>query len=143
MHVLYLTIALLFFFQDSKKKKPMSAMEEIMLEESKRKEEKEKERLEKEKRKKNHDVDDDDDDDADDRPWLQKGIVVKLTTKRLGDKFHKKKAIVKEVLDDKFTALIKLIDSGEKVSLVDDVLHFFFCVMLRIDVLSVGYVVRI
>lgn len=100
---------------DSKKKKPMSAMEEIMLEESKRKEEKEKERLEKEKRKKIHD--DDDDDDADDRPWLQKGIVVKLTTKRLGDKFHKKKAIVKEVLDDKFTALIKLIDSGEKVKI--------------------------
>merc|ERR550534_1673769 len=50
---------------DSKKKKPMSAMEEIMLKESKRKEEKEKERLEKEKRKKNHDVDDDDDDDGD------------------------------------------------------------------------------
>jgi len=92
---------------DTKKKKPMSAMEEIMLEESRKKEEKEKERLEKEKLKNNG--------GDGDRPWLQKGIVVKLTTKRLGEKFYKKKAIVKEVLEDKYTALIKLIDSGDKV----------------------------
>jgi len=96
---------------DAKKfKKPMSAMEEIMLEESRRKEEKkERERLEKEKLKsKESEV-------GDDRPWLHRGIVVKLTTKRLGEKFHKKKAIVKEVMDDKYSALIKLIDTGEKV----------------------------
>ena len=78
-----------------------------MMEESRRKEEKAKEKLEKEKLKNK--------DEDGDRPWLEKGIVVKLTTKRLGEKFHKKKAIVKEVLEDKYTALIKLIDSGEKV----------------------------
>jgi len=93
---------------ETKKKKTMSAMEEIMMEESRRKEEKAKEKLEREKLKNK-------DDDEGDRPWLEKGIVVKLTTKRLGEKFHKKKAIVKEVLEDKYTALIKLIDSGEKV----------------------------
>ena len=81
-----------------------------MLEESRKKEEKEKERLEKEKLKNNGG------DGDGDRPWLQKGIVVKLTTKRLGEKFYKKKAIVKEVLEDKYTALIKLIDSGDKVT---------------------------
>ena len=84
----------------------MSAMEEIILEESKRKEEKEREKREKEKLSENND-----------RPWLHKGIVVKLTTKRLGEKFHKKKAVVKEVLEDKYTALVKLIESGEKVRL--------------------------
>jgi len=94
---------------DTKKKKPMSAMEEIMLEESRRKEEKEREKREKEEKLKNA--------DDDDRPWLHKGIVVKLTTKRLGEKFHKKKAVVKEVMEDKFTALVKLIDSGEKVKI--------------------------
>ena len=91
----------------------MSAMEEIMLEESRRKEDKERReererlRLEKEKLKNK--------DDDEDRPWLLKGIVVKLTTKRLGEKFHKKKAIVKEVLEDKYSALIKVIDTGDKV----------------------------
>lgn len=98
---------------EAKKKKPMSAMEEIMLEESRRKEDKERReererlRLEKEKLKNK--------DDDEDRPWLLKGIVVKLTTKRLGEKFHKKKAIVKEVLEDKYSALIKVIDTGDKV----------------------------
>ncbi|KAM8973424.1 DNA/RNA-binding protein KIN17 [Pelodytes ibericus] len=48
--------------------------------------------------------------------WLQPDIVVKIITKRLGDKYHKKKAVVKEVVD-KYTAIVKLIDSGDKLKL--------------------------
>ena len=29
--------------------------------------------------------------------WLHDGIVVKVITKRLGDKYHKKKAVVKVI----------------------------------------------
>ncbi|XP_015278087.1 PREDICTED: DNA/RNA-binding protein KIN17-like [Gekko japonicus] len=48
--------------------------------------------------------------------WLQPEIVVKIITKKLGDKYHKKKAIVKEVIN-KYTAVVKLIDSGDKLKL--------------------------
>ncbi|NXO92431.1 KIN17 protein, partial [Certhia brachydactyla] len=48
--------------------------------------------------------------------WLQPEIVVKIVTKRLGEKYHKKKAVVKEVID-KYTAVVKVIDSGDKLKL--------------------------
>ncbi|XP_015278084.1 PREDICTED: DNA/RNA-binding protein KIN17-like [Gekko japonicus] len=48
--------------------------------------------------------------------WLQPEIVVKIITKKLGEKYHKKKAIVKEVIN-KYTAVVKLIDSGDKLKL--------------------------
>ncbi|XP_076015831.1 DNA/RNA-binding protein KIN17 [Genypterus blacodes] len=48
--------------------------------------------------------------------WLQPEIVVKIVTKRLGEKYHKKKAVIKEVRD-KFTAVVKMIDSGDKLKL--------------------------
>ncbi|XP_075900278.1 DNA/RNA-binding protein KIN17 [Nelusetta ayraudi] len=48
--------------------------------------------------------------------WLQPNIVVKLVTKRLGEKYHKKKAVVTEVRD-KYTAVVKMIDSGDKLKL--------------------------
>ncbi|XP_068162663.1 DNA/RNA-binding protein KIN17 isoform X1 [Antennarius striatus] len=48
--------------------------------------------------------------------WLQPNIVVKVVTKRLGEKYHKKKAIVMEVRD-KYAALVKMIDSGDKLKL--------------------------
>uniref|UniRef100_A0A8C8RK46 Kin17 DNA and RNA binding protein n=1 Tax=Pelusios castaneus TaxID=367368 RepID=A0A8C8RK46_9SAUR len=48
--------------------------------------------------------------------WLQPEIVVKIVTKKLGEKYHKKKAIVKEVID-KYTAVVKMIDSGDKLKL--------------------------
>ncbi|XP_053321397.1 DNA/RNA-binding protein KIN17 [Spea bombifrons] len=48
--------------------------------------------------------------------WLQPEIVVKIVTKRLGDKYHKKKAIVQEVIN-KYTAIVKLIDSGDRLKL--------------------------
>ncbi|XP_066489668.1 DNA/RNA-binding protein KIN17 [Tiliqua scincoides] len=48
--------------------------------------------------------------------WLQPEIVVKIITKKLGEKYHKKKAVIKEVID-KYTAIVKLIDSGDKLKL--------------------------
>ncbi|CAK8688910.1 DNA/RNA-binding protein KIN17-like [Clavelina lepadiformis] len=48
--------------------------------------------------------------------WLHAGIVVKVITKRLGEKYFKKKGVIKEVID-KFTAVVKMIESGEKLKL--------------------------
>lgn len=48
--------------------------------------------------------------------WLQPNIVVKVVTKRLGEKYHKRKAVVTEVRD-KYTAVVKMIDSGDKLKL--------------------------
>ncbi|XP_057588502.1 DNA/RNA-binding protein KIN17 isoform X3 [Hippopotamus amphibius kiboko] len=48
--------------------------------------------------------------------WLQPEIIVKIITKKLGEKYHKKKGIVKEVID-KYTAVVKMIDSGDKLKL--------------------------
>jgi len=48
--------------------------------------------------------------------WLQPGIVVKVITKKLGEKYHKKKGVIKEV-QDKYTAVVKMIDSGDKLKL--------------------------
>ncbi|XP_003473464.3 DNA/RNA-binding protein KIN17 isoform X1 [Cavia porcellus] len=48
--------------------------------------------------------------------WLQPEIIVKIITKKLGEKYHKKKGIVKEVID-RYTAVVKMIDSGDKLKL--------------------------
>lgn len=48
--------------------------------------------------------------------WLQPNIVVKVVTKRLGEKYHKKKAVITEVRD-KYGAVVKMIDSGDKLKL--------------------------
>lgn len=48
--------------------------------------------------------------------WLQPNIVVKVITKRLGEKYHKKKAVVTEVRD-KYGAVVRMIDSGDKLKL--------------------------
>ncbi|NXK59722.1 KIN17 protein, partial [Sylvietta virens] len=48
--------------------------------------------------------------------WLQPEIIVKIVTKKLGEKYHKKKAVVKEVID-KYTAVVRVIDSGDKLKL--------------------------
>ncbi|MEQ2232811.1 hypothetical protein ILYODFUR_015313, partial [Ilyodon furcidens] len=48
--------------------------------------------------------------------WLQPSIVVKVITKKLGEKYHKKKAVVMEVRD-KYAAVVKMIDSGDKLKL--------------------------
>ena len=43
-------------------------------------------------------------------------IVIKIITKKLGDKYYKKKGVVVEV-KAKYTAVVKLLDSGEKLKL--------------------------
>ena len=48
------------------------------------------------------------------RSWLRKGLVVKVVTKSLGDKYYKKKGWVKEVIDD-FAALVVISETGAKV----------------------------
>ncbi|XP_040199282.1 DNA/RNA-binding protein KIN17 [Rana temporaria] len=48
--------------------------------------------------------------------WLQPEIVVKIVTKKLGDRYYKKKAVVKEVIN-RYTAIVKLVDSGDKLKL--------------------------
>lgn len=48
--------------------------------------------------------------------WLSEGIVVKLITKALGDKFYKQKGVVVEVIE-KYRAKIKLLETGEKVKI--------------------------
>lgn len=48
--------------------------------------------------------------------WLAEGIVVKIITKSLGDKFYKQKGVVLEVID-RYSGKIKLLDSGDKVKL--------------------------
>lgn len=46
--------------------------------------------------------------------WLTEGIVVKLVTKSLGEKFYKQKAVVVEVMD-KYRAKVKMLETGERV----------------------------
>ncbi|KAK1906264.1 DNA/RNA-binding protein KIN17 [Dissostichus eleginoides] len=47
---------------------------------------------------------------------MEPNIVVKVVTKRLGEKYHKKKAIIMEVRE-KYGAVVKMIDSGDKLKL--------------------------
>ena len=48
--------------------------------------------------------------------WLVPGIVVKIITKSLGEKYYKKKGVVTEVLD-KYSATVSMLDSGHKLKL--------------------------
>ncbi|KAL4720754.1 hypothetical protein ACJJTC_013766 [Scirpophaga incertulas] len=48
--------------------------------------------------------------------WLTEDIVVKIVTKSLGDKFYKKKAVIKKVIE-RYGAEVKLIDEKLKVKL--------------------------
>uniref|UniRef100_A0A671LRG4 Kin17 DNA and RNA binding protein n=1 Tax=Sinocyclocheilus anshuiensis TaxID=1608454 RepID=A0A671LRG4_9TELE len=48
--------------------------------------------------------------------WIQANIVVKVITKKLGEKYYKNKAVIREV-QDKYTAVVKMIDSGDKLKL--------------------------
>ncbi|KAL2102609.1 hypothetical protein ACEWY4_001777 [Coilia grayii] len=48
--------------------------------------------------------------------WLHTDIMVKIITKRLGEKYYKKKGVIKEV-QDKYTAIVKMVDSGDKLKL--------------------------
>jgi len=50
---------------------------------------------------------------------LREGVVVKVVTKSLGDKYYKKKGWVREVIDD-FAALVVITETGAKVRLDQD-----------------------
>lgn len=69
----------------SKKKQRMSSLDEVKLMENRKRE--------KENRK---------------DYWLHEGIVVKITTKRLGDKYFNKKGVVTEVVDN-YSGMIRII----------------------------------
>ena len=43
--------------------------------------------------------------------WLRRGIVVKVVTKSLGDKYYKKKGQIVEVIDD-FAAMVQMSEGG-------------------------------
>ncbi|XP_077863121.1 DNA/RNA-binding protein KIN17-like isoform X2 [Saccoglossus kowalevskii] len=50
--------------------------------------------------------------------WLTEGIVVKVITKKLGEKYFKKKAVILEVRD-KYTAVVKMNDSGKCIKVLN------------------------
>ena len=90
-------------------KRKKSALEEIMEEEELRK------RL---KGKTSGKATDSPDHNVTVKRWLKRGIVVKIVTKSLGDKYYKQKGYVKEVVgDDKLAAIVVLISSGTKIKL--------------------------
>lgn len=93
------------------KVKPKSALQEIM-----------EEGLAKKKMKLESDLQDyvestSDDDDK----WLCKGLVVKIVTKRLGEKYYKQKCEVTEMKSD-YVALVRLMNEPE-VTIKLDVIH--------------------
>uniref|UniRef100_A0A8C2BNX9 DNA/RNA-binding protein KIN17 n=1 Tax=Cyprinus carpio TaxID=7962 RepID=A0A8C2BNX9_CYPCA len=50
--------------------------------------------------------------------WIQANIVVKVITKKLGEKYYKKKAVIRVTeVQGKYTAVVKMIDSGDKLKL--------------------------
>lgn len=48
--------------------------------------------------------------------WITEGIVIKVMTKSLGEDFYKQKGVIVEV-KNKYTAIVKLLDSGKKLKL--------------------------
>jgi len=48
--------------------------------------------------------------------WITKGIIVKVITKKLGEKYYKKKGTIKDI-KDKFSAIVDMIDSGDVLKL--------------------------
>jgi len=83
--------------KEKERKRPKSALEEILEQEAKEK----KRKLEKESARREN--------------WLTEGIVVKIVTKKLGEKYHKKKGHIQEVRK-LFTAFVEL-DGGDTLKL--------------------------
>jgi DNA/RNA-binding protein KIN17 len=89
-------------------KRKKSALEEIM----------EEEKLRKRAKEINRDNADNVSNYSSNKRWLRKGIVVKIITKSLGDKYYKQKGYVKEVVgEDKMAAIVVLTSSGTKIKL--------------------------
>jgi len=89
-------------------KRKSSALEEIMKEEKNRKEMKSNSSIDKSDQSKS----------SFSKRWLKKGIVVKIITNSLGDKYYKQKAFVKDVIgEDKMAAVVVLTSNGAKIKL--------------------------
>lgn len=48
--------------------------------------------------------------------WIIKGIIVKVVTKKLGERYYKKKGVIQDV-QNLFAAVVKLLDSGDIIRL--------------------------
>jgi len=46
--------------------------------------------------------------------WLHEGIVVKIITSKLGEKYSKKKGIITKV-ENRYQAVVKMIDTNDKI----------------------------
>ena len=89
-------------------KRKSSALEEIMKEEKNRKEMKTNSQINKS----------DQSISSFSKRWLKKGIVVKIITKSLGDKYYKQKAFIKDIVgEDKMAAIVVLTSNGAKIRL--------------------------
>ena len=89
-------------------KRKSSALEEIMKEEKNRKEMKTNSQIHKS----------DQSISSFSKRWLKKGIVVKIITKSLGDKYYKQKAFIKDIVgEDKMAAVVVLTSNGAKIRL--------------------------
>lgn len=86
-------------FSSVSSRKPKTALEEIREEEERRK-----------AKKMNRDH------------WLYDGIVVKVMTKKLGDKFYKEKGTILQVID-KYVAVVKMNNNGTKVKVDQEYLE--------------------
>lgn len=51
--------------------------------------------------------------------WIAKGLIVKVVTKKLGDKYYKKKGTVKDI-QNLFVAVVKMSDSGDVIKVDQD-----------------------
>lgn len=50
--------------------------------------------------------------------WLHQGIVVKVITKKLGEKYYKKKGVVTELVDD-YTGMVRILDGDGAILRLD------------------------
>lgn len=57
--------------------------------------------------------------------WLAEGIVVKLVTKSLGEKYYKEKGVVLQVIDE-YRAKIRMLETGDKIKVDQVRLPLFF-----------------
>jgi len=47
-------------------------------------------------------------------PWLMAGIVVKVVTPKLGEKYYRKKGVVMDIVD-RYSGVIRMLDNGDRI----------------------------
>ena len=82
-------------------RKRKSALDEIM-------------EMEEEQKKKKQKKSDDSSRDKMRDQWLVRGIVVKIVTPKLGEKYYRKKGVVMDIVD-KYSGVVQMLDSGDRV----------------------------